>query len=186
MNRRKLFLDFDNTIVNSTQKFCSVYNQIYSIRKDFVPAKWYEVEKYNFSDQCPLISNVNDIFGNPLFFYNLDFINDNTYEVLQQLNENYHIIIASIGVPKNLSLKAIWLENNLPFITNYILLNNGNCKMQKEIIDMRDSILIDDVTSNLISSNAECKIRFGDEFSWNRNWNGLTCVNWTDVGTMLL
>lgn len=192
MNKTKLFLDFDNCIVNATQKFCSCYNRIYRYYKDFIPAIWQDVDQWNFSDQCPLIDNVEEIFKSRMFFDDLTFINENTYEVLRELNNKYHIIIVSIGTYGNIALKSLWIDEYLPFIKDSILLVNSGSKMNKELVDMgirndqQHPIFIDDVVSNLNSSNAKYKICFGDIHQWNKNWDGERALNWTEVGNKLL
>lgn len=187
MSKQKIFLDFDNVIVNSTLKFCSCYNRIYRYHQNFVPAQWQEVNQWNFNDECPLVTDVEEIFRSTMFFDHLPFINDNTYEVLKELNEKYHIIIASIGTYGNISLKSQWVGEYLPFIKDSIFLVNNGSKMNKSLINMKDSIFIDDVVSNLNSSNAKYKIVFGDVHSWNEDWNDEDrCLNWTEVRELLL
>lgn len=186
MDKTKLYLDFDNTIINATQKFCSIYNRTYRYHPDFIPAKWECVDRWDFKDEAPLVTNVEDIFKSRMFFEDLPFINDNTYEVLKELNEKYHIIIASIGTYGNISLKSQWIGEYLPFIKDSIFLVNGGSKMDKSLIDMNNSIFIDDVVSNLNSSNAKHKIAFGDVHSWNENWTGKRCYNWADVKNRLM
>ena len=118
----------------------------------------------------------------------LKLINDNTYEIARELSEKYHIIIVSIGTPKNLSRKALYLQETLPFIKDYALLYNENCKMNKEIIKMNypDSIFIDDHSSNLISSNAVNKYVFGKDYPWSQTNDYERLWNWTDVVKELL
>jgi len=58
--------------------------------------------------------------------------------------------------------------------------------MDKSIVDMKNAIFIDDVLSNLESSNAKYKIVFGDEYEWNITNKHGRCFNWTDVETLLL
>ena len=184
MNRR-IFLDFDNTICNSSQAFCRSYNYLYKDKPNFKLADWTKVEVYNFKDQCPLVENVNIIFESDEFWNSIDFINSNTYEILEKLNEYYEIIICSIGTPKNLARKSLWINKNLPFVNNYVLLNNGTNIMDKSIVDMSNSIIVDDVTKNLDSSNAKVKIIFGDEYEWSKTDRYKRCYNFTDVYNFL-
>jgi len=191
MSKIKLFTDFDNTLVNSTKSFCTSYNFIYEYHKGFTPANWELVNHFDFSDQCPILkskSDVLEIFENPLFFNCLELINRDTYEVVRELNEKYQIIIASIGTPINLSLKALYLKETLPFIKDYILLYNDGIKMNKEIIQMDypDSIFIDDVTTNLDSSNAQNLFIFGKEYPWSKTNDYHRLWDWTDVAKKLL
>lgn len=183
MNKVKMFVDFDNSLVNTTKKFCEIYSELYKNHIDFIQPKWQLVDKYNFSDQCPLIEKVEEIFKMELFFKDLEFINPNTYEILEELNEKYQIIICSIGEYQNISYKTMWVKENLPFIKDSIFIVNEGCKMTKSLANMSDlnSIFIDDVESNLISSNAPYKILFGELHQWNKNWTGQHCIDWSSV-----
>ncbi|OHD22842.1 MAG: hypothetical protein A2Y34_04440 [Spirochaetes bacterium GWC1_27_15] len=189
--KTKIYLDMDNTLTNSTKGFCEAYNIIYRYHKGFKSAQWELVNTWNFENQCPNLtshSDVLEIFESPVFFKLLKLINSNTYEVVRELNNKYQIIIASIGTPKNLSLKSLYLKETLPFIKDYILINNEGCKMDKAIIQMNypDSIFIDDVTTNLDSSNAQNKFIFGLEYPWSETKNYSRLWNWTDVANKLL
>ena len=187
MSKQKLFVDFDITIVDSIKAFTDTYNILYGDHPNFVPADPNKITEYNFKCICPLIKHSEDIFKNKLFFFLLKFINENTYEVLEKLNKKYRLIVSTIGTSKNLSLKSKWLESNLPFIKDYILIKNQGCKMDKSLINMgKDSIFIDDIPSNLESSNAERKILFGKIYPWNENWQGEHCLTWKEIEQMLL
>ena len=190
MNRRKIFVDFDNTIANSTETFCFFYNEFYKNHPNFKEAKWWKINQWNFSDQCTLLNgdneNVEEIFASELFFEKLDFLNGNTYVILKQLCLEYEVIIVTIGTHQNVALKTMWIKENLPFIKECVFLVNDGCKMNKSIVNMRGGLFLDDVYSNLISSNADVKICVGDEYSWNKDWLGLRCINWTDIGNLLL
>jgi len=94
----------------------------------------------------------------------------------------------SIGTPKNLSRKALYLQETLPFVKDYALLYNNGIKMNKEIIkmDYPDSIFIDDHVSNLKSSNAVNKYVFGKDYPWSQTNDYERLWNWTDVANKLL
>lgn len=190
MNKRKLFLDFDGTIVASIEAFCKTYNYLYKNHPDFKPACWWLVDQWNFSNQCPLLEGkdekVEKIFENELFFKYLDFLNENTYEILQELCNKYEVIIVTIGTFKNISLKSLWIKEHLPFIKECIFIVNDGCRMDKSSINMQGAIFLDDTTDNLNSSNADIKICVGDEYPWNNKWDGIRCYNWTDVKTLLI
>lgn len=186
--KQKLFVDFDGTIINTIQAYVDTYNELYSDHPNFQTAESHLVNQYNMKDQCNLIEDMSEIFTHHLFFQFAEFINDNTYEVLEKLNDKYQLIICSIGVPKNLAHKTLWLEEKLPFIKDYVLINNTTCKMSKSIVNMQDSIFIDDIPSNLESSNADKndKYLFGKIYPWNEGWIGNWCWNWDEVGERLL
>jgi len=186
--KQKLFTDFDNTLINSTKRFCSIYNKIYKYHENFVPANWELVNTWNFKDQCSLIENVEEIFKMKRFFKNLPLINDNTYEILIELSKKYQIIIVSIGTYENISLKSQWINEHLPFIKESIFLAKNGSYSSKDLVNMsgKGNVFIDDVVTNLNSVQVERKIAFGDIKSWNEKWNGERALNWTEVRELLL
>ena len=183
MSKRKFFCDLDSTITNSVLAYTKVYNKMYQYYPVFKPADPNKLQQYNLKDICPLVCNPLDIFDHDLFFKYLEFINENTYEVLEKLSKKYQLIIVTIGTPTNLSKKSLWLEDKLNFIKDYVLLFNDGCKMQKDIVNMsgEGNIFLDDVSSNLYSSNAENKVLFGKRFEWNNGWEKDWCLTWSDV-----
>lgn len=187
--KQNLFLDFDNTICNSIKAFCNTYNTTYPYNqtKDFKPADWTKCAKWNFSDQCNISSDeeVEHIFSIHNFFEKLEFMSY-AEEVIPKLCEKYNVIICSIGTLENLSHKSLWIKENMPYIRNTILINNDGCKMDKSIINMDNGIFIDDVSSNLFSSNARYKYCFGKKYEWNTDWTGERLINWDYVERNLL
>ena len=183
MNKPKFFVDMDITIVDSIKKICEVYNTIYQYHPEFKPADPNKIQQYNFKDVCPLLPTALDIFEHELFFKNLEFINHNTYEVLEKLNDMYQLIVVSVGTPLNLALKSIWLRDRLPFIKDYILLYNDGCVMNKSVVNMQGegNVFLDDIPSNLESTNCDNKILFGKIYPWNEGWHGDWCLDWSEV-----
>jgi 5'(3')-deoxyribonucleotidase len=182
--KTNLFLDFDLTIVDSLQAVCDVYNLKYSYHPNFNTAYWYNCDRYDLKDICPLETDIHSLFSDKSFFENLQFINPNTKEVIEKLCDKYNVSICSIGVPLNIHYKALWIAENLPCLKNSIFIMTNPSQdivMDKSSINMANGIIVDDVASNLDTSNAELKICFGDIFNWNENWKGERCFNWTDV-----
>jgi hypothetical protein len=181
----KLILDYDNTIVNSTKAFCESYNHLYKNELGFVPANWIESKEYNFIDVCPLLNGdvkkVRAIFESNVFFKFVQFMDDETFKSLQILNDIYDIYICTIGTRKNIYLKHKWLMKNLPFLNHLVFISNSDLHMDKSIINMEDSIFIDDHSGNLDSSNASIKISFGKRYAYNNMWSSNICETWHDV-----
>ena len=190
MDKQKLFVDFDNTITNSTKAFCEIYNYIYEYHKNFVKARWEYVNEWDFKDECPLLKDdenmIQDIFASDAFFENLEFLNESTYEALRKLSERYEVILVTIGTFENIALKTQWIAENLPFIKECIFIVNNGCKMDKSTINMHGGIFLEDHYSNLKSSNASTKICVGKTYSWNEKWDGIRCETWDDIITLLL
>lgn len=76
----------------------------------------------------------------------------------------------------------------MPFVKDYILIYNDGCKTDKSIIQMNypNSIFIDDVTTNIESSNAENRYIFGKEYLWSQTKDYKRLWNWTDIHKELL
>lgn len=182
---KNIFLDFDGTIVNSIKAYCDIYNYFYKDKLNFTPADWTKVNKWNFEDECLLAADkVEDIFASSLFFNELELINDNTLDVLDRLKERFNIVICSIGTPSNIAHKVEWIESVLG-IKDMIMISKAKAEMGKSSVDMIDGILIDDHIDNLVTSNADIKICFGEEKEWNKEWKGLRAKNWTELEDIL-
>jgi 5'(3')-deoxyribonucleotidase len=182
----KLFLDFDSTIVDSITAYCRLYTYLYSDKQNFRVPNPRKVDRWDLSDECELAKdNVEEMFSNKLFFNFLDFMPD-AKETILKLLEEFEIYIVTIGTRMNIRHKAKWLNIYLPEVTNTIFIHNGNCTMDKSIIDMRNGILLDDNSKNLFSSNAYLNLCFGQKKSWNADWKRIRLTDWKAVGNFLL
>lgn len=188
LKKRKLFLDFDNTIVNTTQAIVSLYNEDFQYYKDFNPVNWRTVDTYNF-EECTLASKdyINTYFNQPRFFYRLICMS-NAALALNFLANKFDITIVSLGFSPNLKGKVEWLYNyyeiddQLPF--NFTGVNMKEYK-DKSHINMSGGILVDDNARMLETSNASTKICFGEVHSWNDTWTGLRAKDWKELIAML-
>lgn len=175
----KIFLDFDGCIVNTIKKIVDIYNEDFMYYKKFTPINWWEVETWNF-DECTCTNRnyINTYFNQPRFFENLEYM-PWARQIIEKLKDYYDITIVSCGYSPNLKGKQIWIENNLPFC-QFVGVNFKE-HSDKSAIDMTNGIFIDDSANNLITSSAEIKICFGDEYIWNKEWTGIRCANWYDI-----
>jgi len=183
MSKRKIFFDMDGVIVNIQKAFCEVYNSEYKDYPNFIPADWTKNNKWNLKDVCPLIKSCEDIFNSAELFYKLEFMDKYTFDVLKRLSEDYRIIICSAGSHFNISYKATWIKNKLPFVKEAVLLYNTSKQLcaKGELTNMQDSIFVDDLNKNLLESNAFYRICFGEEFAWNANTPFTRCRNFKEL-----
>ena len=177
----RLFVDFDGTIVDTIGRICDIYNEDYSYYDGFVPFRPDEIKTWNF-DELKLANRkvINLYFSQPRFFNDELQPMRGACEVLNRIHNNGdQVIIVSSGTKPNLKLKKAWLRNHIEF-DNFIGVDIGKHN-NKDHIDMRGGVFVDDMTMNLQGSNAMRKICYGQEYDWNVDWKGERCYTWEDI-----
>jgi 5'(3')-deoxyribonucleotidase len=185
MKKVKMFIDMDGVILDSIPAICKSYNTLYQYHPDFKPANPNEVKTWSMKEVIPLCNSVEELFDSYLFFRYVEFM-PNAKEVLLELNEKYDIYLLTIGTLLNISQKAIWIKDNLPFIKNTILISKEGGKMGKDNILMDNGIIIDDHQDNLTNPTCGLPIVFGKKYVWNEGFKGDRCETWEEVREMLL
>ena len=182
--KRKLYVDFDGTIVNSIGSICFWYNQDFSAYKKFKKVEPCDIHSYAFDElELKYPGYVEHLFNQPRFFQVLSFL-ENAKEVLSELSRDHEIIIVTKGDKPNLKLKKRWIKENMPFVSDFIGVNIKKYK-DKSHINMSDGILIDDEYRNLITSKAYFRIMYGDIEEWNKDWGGLHGYNWYEIRAII-
>lgn len=178
----KLFLDYDGVIVNTIKCICDLYNEDFQYYKNFRHIDWSEIETWNFDElNCTNREYINIYFNQPRFFQRIEYM-PWASQIIEKLKDICDITIVSAGYSPNLKVKEEWIKEHLPFC-KFIGVNLKEYK-DKSHINMNEGVFIDDSVNNLETSNAAIKICFGDEYVWNKEWDGLRCANWCDVWNM--
>ena len=173
MSRPKLFLDFDNTIVDTIAAVVSLYNEDYASHEDFVQVDPKDVTSWEFIE-CNLATyeEIDRYFGDERFFQRVKLY-PSTGQVLRSLSHRYDITIVSHGYANNLKLKEEWVKDKL---FKEIFDNSCNAEFigvdwethnDKSHVDMSNSIFVDDSIRNLETSSAKYKILYGEYMDWN-------------------
>jgi len=185
-NKIKIFCDLDNTVLMTIKAICEMYNEDYCSKEGFIPADWKKVNKYNFTDQCTLLSieNLDNYFCEERFFNKVKLMPGASYGLIA-LYDEYELIFLSLGQIDNLNKKAYFVRSyfsgaNIKFIGLDIEKYND-----KSCIDMSNAIIIDDHSGILNNCNAMRKICFGPVYEWNKDWTGERAETWTDVLKLL-
>lgn len=177
--KAKLYIDMDNTIINSVKAICDMYNEDYQYYPNYKYIHWTDIHTYDFKEcTCAKTKALKKYFTYGRFFNCVNFM-DNAHGVLYRLQKKYQIAIVSIGTAANLRAKKIWIKDRLAF-ADFIGVNVDEYA-DKSHIDMSDGILIDDDARYLESSNTSTKICFGDVYEWNESWTGKRCCNWIEL-----
>ena len=178
---KRIYLDFDNTMVNSNQKVIDILNQKYGLDKEEKDLKDYDFRSIY---QDITIEEKLGILESDDFFDNLEF-KEGCLETLKILARYYDIVIVSIGTEENLRKKECFLTANMPVAFDFIGIDKG-----KEDIDMRDGIQIDDCLFNL-DTNANIKVLLKSEylFPWQSHYENsdiLVVYNWEQIRDVLM
>ena len=180
---KKLILDFDNTIVDTTRAMIKAMNPYIKDVDKKVPEDSLSY-CWSFADIFPKthLRYVDILFNSQHLFENMKLF-PNVFNVLKDLHEKgVQIYICSIGSYKNIKLKLDYLHEQLPFV-DVIPIAQNNIVMNKAIINMQNSVFMDDNCNCLNSSNADVKILYKhDNFTTEKNkiWNGYTSTSWED------
>lgn len=174
----------DGVIVDTISAICTLYNEDFQYYKQFKKVNGWEVNSYGFEEcSCASKQYINAYFNQKRFFDALEFM-PLAKESIERLKEKYEVKIVTMGYSPNGIGKALWLNKNLPD-TEMIFVNMKEYE-DKSHIDMSAGIFIDDNSKNLFTSNAKEKILFGDDYSWNSDWDGEVLRNWASVVKELL
>lgn len=192
MSRPKLFLDFDNTIIDTIAAVVSLYNEDYVNHNGFVAINPKDVTSWEFTE-CNLATyeEIDRYFGDERFFQRVKLY-PSTGQVLRSLSHRYDITIVSHVYANNLKLKEEWVKDKL---FKEIFDNSCNAEFigvdwethnDKSHVDMSNSIFVDDSIRNLETSSAKYKILYGEYMDWNNtNIEFIRCKNWLDLNNQI-
>lgn len=179
---KTIYLDFDNTIVESNKRVIEILNDRYNISKTEDDMKDYQFNSiYPISEKEKL-----DIFESDEFYNGLKF-KPNVLEVLDKYKDSYKFIIISKGTENNLAKKQQWIIKNFPYTCKFIGLSGQT--FNKDEIDMSDAIQIDDNFSCL-RTNAAIKILYKsfNQFPWqqaNSEDEYIAVNTWEEIDSIL-
>ena len=179
-----IVLDFDGTLVDSISAYCAVYSVRYGHHRDFVFPDPEKVTQWDLKDQCPLESNPESVFKDPLFF---EFLvpYKGALAFLEEAKKEYDVWVCSIGTPGNIILKTEWVKKCLHH-DQMIMIAKTGASMGKDFVYFDNAVIVDDHQKNLCTSRIRKKICFGKEYEWNKEWEGFRAYNMQDLSDLLL
>lgn len=181
----KLYLDCDDTILNSSECIIEILNKKNGTNKtigDLKDFNYRSIDKTLTSSDVLRLFEVDEFWKNVK--YNADFLKCNSF-----LRDNFDIEIVSCGTECNLVKKKEFLKP-LGYKFNGIFIDE-NLELCKKCINMQDGIQIDDNMRSMENTNAAIKIllKNGHDFSWNDpkpNIDNLYIVqNWEEIYQIL-
>lgn len=178
-----IYLDFDNTIVESNKRIIEMLNDKYNMDKTED-----DLKDYNYSSIYPITEKEkNQMFESDNFYNGLEF-KSGVLDVLNKYYQIYNIVIISMGTRENLRKKKEWLFNNMPDNLDFNFIgSNENIRNE---INMSGAIQIDD-NSDCLKTNATLKILYKNfhNFPWQKpdiNADEFMMVNtWGEIDSIL-
>ncbi len=177
-----IYLDFDNTIVESNRRVIEIINKRYGTSKEE-----NDLLDYGYQSIYPITNEEKlGIYDSDEFFEGLE-LKPNILKVLLNYMQKYKIVITTKGTFDNLCKKKAWIENNLPCQLGFIGITNDS--FSKSSVDMSNGIQIDDVVDAL-DTNAKLHILYksGNNFPWQKvkpNKNIVIVDTWEQIDEIL-
>ena len=166
----KLFIDADDTILESSKAFINIVNQ----QDNVTPHKIYEeLRDWKYRSLFPYMTSerIFEIYDSEEFF-NIVKINPDFENFYLKHENDFEWNIVTKGHKSNLEHKQKYFQKHLPKakVVGCRFDSKEEQNFDKSHIDMDYGIQIDDRTDCLIVSNANIKILFKNnrDFYWNR------------------
>ena len=181
-----LYIDFDNTIVNSSEVIVKILNEGFGEDKD-----WKKLRRYDFKDLFPNCSywEIERCFESDKMFEEVELLPE-VYETLNSFRDKFDkVSVVTIGTDINLEKKRMFVKNRFPFDIELIGIKNDG-RSNKGSVDMRDGVFIDDHIDCLHSSNAKVKIliKTSENAEWSKiepNDDIYVVSNWYEIYSIL-
>lgn len=178
-----IYLDFDNTLVESNKRIIEILNKRYHLNKSE-----NDLSDYYYNSICSKVTKneIDAIFDSKEFFDGLEF-KPFALEIFNKYKDKYEIVITTKGTVDNLELKEQWLRDKLGKEISFLGLS-GN-PHDKSSVNMKNGIQIDD-NSSCLRTNASVRIlyRDGHSYPWQKgftNNNILLVDNWQQIDEIL-
>lgn len=181
----KLFLDADDTILNSSETIIEILNDKHNLH----PRKTIkDLTSWNFNSIYPMTrKDLMSIFESDEFFERVTF-KKGFLEFYNKFKNTFKIIIVTKGTLENLKKKSKFFKKFLPDAEIQGLILTEEQSFDKSLIDMTGGIQVDDRMDCLSNTKASIKILIKNfnEFPWNNMYNtvidNLYAVNtWEEI-----
>ena len=172
---KRLIVDMDDVMADATGQFINYYERQFGVRVERSVLNGKQ-EGEGFPDNHSILRQ----YPYQENFFRTMFPNENSQEVMEQLNKKYEVFIVSAAMefPQSLPEKLAWLKQYFPFLNWKQFVFCGS----KAVV--YGDYMIDDLPHNLEHFNGE-KFLFTAPHNIHLNtFNRLN--NWKEVGDRLL
>ncbi len=160
----RLFLDCDDTIMNSSECIINLLNKKNGTNKTIRDLKDFH---YRSIDKTLTDEDVIKLFESDDFWGSVDY-NGDFLEIKDFIDSNFDVEVVSCGTKLNLEKKEQKLKSLGYKFTGVLIKEDSD--LCKNCVNMQDGIQIDDNMESIKNTNAAIKILFqnNNDFTWNK------------------
>jgi 5'(3')-deoxyribonucleotidase len=179
-----IFLDFDDTIVESIENVVRIANKRYNRNVQIS-----DIHHWDFTylyDGIPR-DDIIHIFGEQEFFDTLRFKRGAILTLQKFSKRNFLNIVSRVIDYDAMMLKYYWINEHLNGMNIPVGFMGIPPHKDKSIVDMSDGIAIDDNAQYLNDTNAKYKILFDNQndMDVNQYWTGDRVYSWYELDDVL-
>lgn len=188
-NKTPVFLDADDTILESSKTVIGYLNVKYQISP---PKRFSDLKDWGYTSIYRGVTpeEIEAIYNSDEFFENVTAVAPFVV-AYERLKEDFDFRVVTIGTVENLDRKERWFKRNFPLMTFIGIETTGlPSKHDKSVVNMEGAIQIDDRVDALLSTKASCKILLQNNISvaWNTPPPGANLYivqNWNEIAQIL-
>lgn len=184
--KNKLYLDCDDTILNSSECIIEILNKKNNTKKTIEDLSDFG---YRSIDGKISKKEILKLFESDIFWDSVN-LNQNFVKIKEFIDSNFDVSVVSCGTDINLRKKESFVKSNLGYDFIGVLIDE-EMNLCKKHIDMENSIQIDDNIKSIENTNAAIKILLqnNEKNVWNKpnpNIDNLYVArDWDDIFEIL-
>ena len=172
VNKKKptAFIDLDCVTLETVRCIVGLYDLDFHDKPGYKKVDWTKIDSWDFLELSLAIKEVIDGYFNQQRFFDRVEMIDGAKEAIDYLSNFYNIVFVSHGEDLNLHLKEKYVNEHFPY-ARFIGVKLSE-HYDKSCVDMsgKGNVFIDDMSKNILGSNADIRICFGKDYEWNKNF----------------
>ena len=172
VNKKKptAFIDLDCVTLETVRCIVGLYDLDFHDKPGYKKVDWTKIDSWDFLELSLATKEVIDGYFNQQRFFDRVEMIDGAKEAIDYLSNFYNIVFVSHGEDLNLHLKEKYVNEHFPY-ARFIGVKLSE-HYDKSCVDMsgKGNVFIDDMSKNILGSNADIRICFGKDYEWNKNF----------------
>lgn len=172
VNKKKptAFIDLDCVTLETVRCIVELYDLDFHDKPGYKKVDWTKIDSWDFLELSLATKEVIDGYFNQQRFFDRVKMIDGAKEAIDYLSNFYNIVFVSHGEDLNLHLKEKYVNEHFPY-ARFIGVKLSE-HYDKSCVDMsgKGNVFIDDMSKNILGSNADIRICFGKDYEWNKDF----------------